>query len=155
MVTTKSARLCAKSVKKASQERPEVHNEEAMKRRAALLVVVSAFLWLGQGDLASGTGSSGLRGVVERAPIRPVCAAEEACSAPAKNVQLTFARAGYRSAVTRTDATGRYRVVLSPGSWEVRTTAAPKIGAGISPKSVRVYAGKFRVVDFTIDTGIR
>jgi hypothetical protein len=127
-----------------------------MKRRAmTLLVVVSAFLWTGSSDLASGRLASGLRGTVERAPIRPVCTADEPCSAPAKNIQLTFARAGYRSAVTRTDAMGRYRVELAPGTWEVQTTAAPKIGAGITPKSARVHAGRFRVVDFTIDTGIR
>ncbi len=127
----------------------------AMKRRATLLLAVSACLWLGYGDLAAGTGSSGLRGIVERAPIRPVCAAEQECTAPAKNVQLTFVRTGHRSAVTRTDALGHYRVVLAPGTWAVQTTAAPKIGAGITPRSVRVYADRFRVVDFTIDTGIR
>jgi hypothetical protein len=126
-----------------------------MKRRATLLVVVSAFLWLGYGDLAAGTGRSGLRGIVERAPIRPVCAVEQECSAPAKHIQLTFVRAGYRSGVTRTDATGHYRIALAPGTWAVQTAAAPKIGAGISPRSVRVYAARFRVVDFTIDTGIR
>jgi len=126
-----------------------------MKRRGTMLAAVVGLLWLGCGDMAAGTGASGLRGIVERSPIRPVCEEEKLCSAPAKNIQLTFARTGYRTAVTRTDAYGHYRVPLAPGVWAVRTTAAPKIGAGLTPRSVRVYAGRFRVVDFTIDTGIR
>ena len=71
------------------------------------------------------------------------------------NAAIVFARLGHRPVTTRTDVRGRYRVVLAPGVWTVRTPAAPRIGTGISPKSVRVYAGRFRLVDFDIDTGIR
>ena len=104
---------------------------------------------------ASGTGTSGLRGIVERSPTRPVCVVDEPCSAPAKDVGLVFARKGYRSVTTRTDVRGHYRVVLAPGVWSVRTPAAPRVGTGLSPKTVRVYAGRFTAVDFEIDTGIR
>jgi hypothetical protein len=55
---------------------------------------------------------------------------------------------------TRTDARGRYRVTLAPGWWAVRASA-PRIGSGVSPRLVRVVAGRFRVVDLDIDTGIR
>ena len=84
-----------------------------------------------------------------------MCVEGEPCSAPAKNVAIVFSRTGYRSVTTRADSSGRYRVALAPGTWTVRTPAAPRVGTGISPKSVRVYAGRFRLVDFEIDTGIR
>jgi len=56
---------------------------------------------------------------------------------------------------TRTDSNGRYRVALAPGWWNVRTASAPRIGSGISPRTVRVFAARRRVVNFDIDTGIR
>jgi hypothetical protein len=120
-----------------------------MKVAAAVLALLAL------AGAAGSAGTSGLRGEVLRSPIRPVCVVGEPCSAPAVNAAIVFARLGRRPVTTRTDAHGRYSVVLAPGVWMVRTTAAPRIGTGISPKSVRVYAGRFRLVDFDIDTGIR
>jgi hypothetical protein len=98
--------------------------------------------------------SSGLRGVVTRSPITPVCNEGVPCSAPAKNTPLVFFRPG-RSVNTRTDGVGRYRVALAPGWWKVSTATVPRIGSGIEPRSVRVFAAHFRVVNLDIDTGIR
>ena len=103
---------------------------------------------------ATAAAPSGLRGVVMRGPITPVCREGVPCSAPARNTPLVFTRAG-RSVKTRTDAIGRYRIALSPGLWSVHTAAAPRVGTGISPSTARVLAGRFRVADFEIDTGIR
>ena len=120
-----------------------------MKVAAALLVLLAL------AGAAGGAGTSGLRGTVVRSPTRPVCIVGDPCSAPAVNAAIVFARVGHRPVATRTDARGHYRVVLAPGVWTVRTPAAPRIGTGISPKRVRVYPGRFRLVDFDIDTGIR
>ena len=98
--------------------------------------------------------ASGLRGLVTRSPITPVCMEGVPCSAPAKNTPLVFFRTG-RSVRTRTDGTGHYRVALAPGWWNVRTTRPLQIGSGISPSRVRVFAVRFRVVNLDIDTGIR
>ena len=125
-----------------------------MRSIAAALFAAAAILAPTAG-VGAGESSSGLRGVVMRAPIRPVCAVDEPCSAPAKNTLLEFVRAGRRSVMTRTDGEGHYRVTLAPGAWTVRVPNAPRIGSGIAPKLVRVVAGRFRVVDFSIDTGIR
>lgn len=100
------------------------------------------------------TATSGLRGHVTRSPITPVCVQGVPCSAPAKNTRLVFFRSG-RTRSTRTDERGRYRIALAPGWWNVRTGVAPRIGSGMSPTRVRILAGRFRVVDFDIDTGIR
>ena len=97
---------------------------------------------------------SGLRGVVTRSPVTPVCMEGVPCSAPAKNTPLVFFRSG-RSVKTRTDGLGRYRVGLAPGWWKVSTATVPRIGSGIEPHAVRVFAARFRVVDLDIDTGIR
>ena len=103
---------------------------------------------------ADAVTTSGLRGVVTRSPSKPVCEVGVPCSAPAKNTPLTFLRRG-KVVKTRSDGTGHYRVVLAPGWWNVTTTFAPRIGSGIKPRSVRVFATRFRVVNFDIDTGIR
>jgi hypothetical protein len=103
---------------------------------------------------AHAVAPSGLRGLVTRSPIMPVCMQGVSCSAPAKNTQLVFFRTGKRVR-TRTDSTGHYRVALAPGWWNVRTAGVLRIGSGISPHSVRVFAARFRVVNLDIDTGIR
>ena len=97
---------------------------------------------------------SGLRGVVTRSPIMPVCMEGVPCSAPARNTPLVFSKHGKRVR-TRTDGLGRYRVVLAPGQWSVATPMAPRMGSGIEPHTVRVFTARFAVVNLDIDTGIR
>jgi hypothetical protein len=101
------------------------------------------------------TTSSGLRGIVTRGPIVPVCAAEQPCDGPAKNVTLAFVRNGRVVRRTTTDDLGRYRVALAPGIYAVRLQVKPRIGRGLQPTRARVMTGRFRRVDFSIDTGIR
>ena len=101
---------------------------------------------------ASGAGAttrSGLHGLVSRGPITPMCVAEQPCDAPAPGVTLVFVRAGHDAVRTRTSSAGTYRVVLAPGVYTVTS------GARMEPVSARVVAGRFRTVDFSIDTGIR
>jgi len=99
---------------------------------------------------AAGT-HSGLRGLVTRGPVTPVCRAEAPCTAPARQVVLSFTRRGV-STETRTGDDGRYRIALPPGVYSVRVRSA-RFGA--EPKSATVVAGRFAVRDFSIDTGIR
>jgi hypothetical protein len=99
--------------------------------------------------------SSGLRGVVMRGPIAPVCVAEEPCTEPARNVTLLFSRNSRIVARAVTDSAGRYRVRLRAGLYAVRRPGSVGIGRGIEPNRARVYAGRFVRVDFSIDTGIR
>ena len=119
----------------------------------AVLIAVLGLLALGATS-AHAIAPSGLRGLVTRSPIMPVCMEGVPCSAPAKNTPLVFFRTG-RSVRTQTDAAGHYRVALAPGWWSVRTARPVRIGSGISPTRVRVFADRFRVVNLDIDTGIR
>ena len=99
--------------------------------------------------------SSGLRGVVVRGPIAPVCVAEEPCTEPARNVTLLFSRNSRVVGRSVTDTAGRYRVRLPAGVYAVRRPGSMGIGRGIEPNRARVYVGRFSRVDFSIDTGIR
>lgn len=94
---------------------------------------------------------SGLHGVVRKGPIRPVCQVDQPCTAPAAGVKLTFLRGGTSRTVV-TDADGRYRVTLAPGSWAVHISGAR---FGYKPTAVVVPAGAAVLRNFSLDTGIR
>jgi hypothetical protein len=118
-----------------------------------------AFFALAAAVVASSAGAatstSGLRGLVTRGPIAPVCVAGQPCSEPAKNVTLVFSRNGRVVRRARTNDQGRYRIALAPGLYAVRLVPKPAIGRGLEPLRVRVVRARFRRVDFSIDTGIR
>jgi hypothetical protein len=119
------------------------------------LVALAAAVVASSAGAATGTSSSGLRGLVTRGPIAPVCVAGQPCSEPAKDVTLVFSRNGRVVRRARTNDQGRYRVALAPGLYAVRLTPKPSIGRGLEPVRARVVRGRFRRLDFSIDTGIR
>jgi hypothetical protein len=102
----------------------------------------------------STTTPSGLRGIVMRGPITPVCMVGVPCSAPAANVVLVFSRAGHVVARTTTSRNGGYRLTLQPGRYSVKTTTRT-LGSGLSPRIVVVPRNRVGRVDFDLDTGIR
>jgi hypothetical protein len=120
-----------------------------------VLAVVAALVAVSTAGAA--TSSSGLRGLVTRGPIAPVCAVEQPCDEPAKKVTLVFVRNGRVARRVTTNEQGRYRVALAPGLYAVRLAASrtQRIGRGLEPTRARVVANRFRRVDFSIDTGIR
>ena len=97
---------------------------------------------------------SGLRGVVMRGPITPVCIVDEPCEEPAAGIVLRFSRLGVVVARVTTGPAGGYRVKLRPGTYAVATLRRG-IGSGLTPRVVRVPAGRFARVDFHLDTGIQ
>ena len=121
-------------------------------RSIAWLVGATALTLAGS---ASATVSSGLRGVVTRGPTMPVCMVGQPCDEPAANVKLVFVRRGIAAGRARTDAQGRYRVILRPGRYSVRVPGLPSIGRDVTPATVLDVRGRFVRVDLFIDTGIR
>ena len=103
---------------------------------------------------APATTSSGLRGIVMRGPITPVCRVGVPCEEPAAGVALLFSRSGRVVARTTTARNGGYRVALRPGRYGVRTTTRT-LGSGLSPRVVLVPRHRVARVDFDLDTGIR
>ena len=134
----------------AGERRPRsLLSSEEMRTLAALAVALVA------SSTGAATTSSGLRGLVTRGPITPVCVAGQPCSEPAKDVTLVFSRNGRVVRRARTNDQGRYRVALLPGLYAVRLTPKPSIGRGLEPVKARVVRARFRRLDFSIDTGIR
>jgi hypothetical protein len=100
---------------------------------------------------AHATVRSGLYGTVLRGPVTPVCVAEVPCYRPAAGAVLIFSRSGEELARTRVRDDGSYRIAVRAGTYAVRAISRRPI----DPSTVRVLAGRFRRVDFSIDTGIR
>jgi hypothetical protein len=91
-----------------------------------------------------------LHGTVTIGPITPVCSAVTPCTKRAAHVTLTFSRPGHVLRTT-TDASGRYRLSLPPGAWNLRASA------GMSMRPAVIWVPRLTSVrrDFAIDTGIR
>lgn len=100
------------------------------------------------------TTPSGLRGIVMRGPISPVCRIGVPCDERAAYVVLVFSQSGHVVARTTTGRYGGYRLTLRPGRYAV-TTARRTIGSGLTPRSVVVPRGRVARIDFALDTGIR
>jgi hypothetical protein len=102
---------------------------------------------------SGGSSRSGLEGKVSRGPITPVCIQARPCQAAA-SVTLAFSRGREQVARVRSTQAGDYRVALSPGVYTV-TPAYPHPLWRMSPRSVQVPDGRYKRVNFLIDTGIR
>ena len=117
--------------------------------------LVALVLGAGLAGAATPTAvSSGLRGVVMRGPIKPVCDVSNSCEEPAVGQVLRFSRNGVVVARVKTGSRGWYRVALRPGRYSV-TTPNRRPGMGLQPELVRVPKGRVARVDFHLDTGIQ
>ena len=113
--------------------------------------IVTALLALSLPALAgSATTTTGLRGHVTIGPLTPVCKAGTPCSGPAKNTAILFQHV-FRIYRVTTDSLGNYRVQLGAGTYGVRSTR----GILVRPAVVTVANGGMRIVNLSIDTGIR
>jgi hypothetical protein len=125
-----------------------------MRLAAVTLAALAAASACAGATARSEAAGSGLRGVVMRGPTHPVCKAGDSCEEPAVGVVLVFSRAGTGVARAKTGARGAYKARLRPGRYRV-TTPRHGPGAGLTPRWARAPAGRFRRVDFHLDTAIR
>src|SRR3954466_6514477 len=128
------------------QGRPSFLHLPCMHMRFTVASATLALLIAGAAHAAP--GQSGLRGVVMRGPITPVCVAESPCTAPAKNVTLLFSRGGHLAGRATTDGQGRYRLGLPAGLYAVRRSVEARMDNKLDPNRVRVVAGRFSRTDF-------
>src|SRR5207247_5000225 len=89
-----------------------------MPMRLVFLLASIALVVVAGAQATTRTGT--LAGVVTRGPIVPVCAVEQPCDEPARNVTLLFSRNGTVVARVVTAGQGRYRRRLPAGSYDVR-----------------------------------
>jgi hypothetical protein len=109
---------------------------------------------LASGAVGAPESVSGLRGLVMQGPTRPVCRVDEPCEVPAAGILLQFKRDGRLVAEVKTTRAGRYSVTLQAGPYAVQVPRR-RVGAGLSPRVVRVPRGRIARVDFHLDTGIQ
>ncbi len=120
------------------------------------ILVVLAGIALAAAAAAQASGPRGtVHGVVMRGPVSPVCAVEQPCDVPAKNVTLVFSRNGHVVTRTVTGSDGRYRLRLPGGTYTVRRASVSGLDRRLSPTQAVVHPGLAIRIDFHIDTGIR
>ncbi len=122
-----------------------------MRITIALAVVSVA---LGSVTSISAAAPSGIRGTVIKTPTSPVCQEGVPCSGAVAGIVLVAYRGRVRVATATTNDSGTYRLALRPGTYVVRGLRRPMFGS-LSARAVRVLKGRFTVVNYEIDTGIR
>jgi hypothetical protein len=125
-----------------------------MKTLGALAVLAALTLGCGSAGSAGSGTASGLRGLVKRGPITPVCRVGVPCEEPAHGVKLVFSRSGKVVATAVTNQKGWYRVTLRSGRYSVRTNRTG-FERRTSPSAATVPSDRVARRDFHIDTGIR
>jgi hypothetical protein len=143
---------------------PEGHHVRMRRAVAPLLVVAAATTLTAAGlalahpidDSTAGRAANGLQGTVYRGPITPVCRTNLPCEAPAPGVTLEFTRGGVIVGRAKTNAVGKYRILIAPAIYTVITDQRG-LGRDVSPfpRRVKVRLGHIDTLDFRIDTGIR
>jgi len=101
---------------------------------------------------AGSAGTAGLQGTVTEP--RPVCLQDEPCGGPTPGVTIVFSRSGRIVRRVTSNREGRYRVSLAPGVYSTGSPAAVLPLGHVAPSRVRVYAGRYRQVNFFVDAGI-
>ena len=124
-----------------------------MRRLPVLLLLALA---TGCGGGSAGDGTSGIEGTVTIGPQCPVEQAGSPCPDAPYVAAITVSSDGDMVEEGRSDADGRYRITLAPGTYTV--VAGPLDGMGIAtgaPVEVVVTDGSFARIDLSVDSGIR
>jgi len=119
---------------------------------SGLLFALVVALLAACGNAAGGptAGTTIVKGSVVLSPSSPVCRIGSSCSKPLPHFQFVFSKNGRAAARVTTDAHGRYRVTLRPGSYAVDTGRR----GSLQPRRVRVRSPR-ATVNFKFDSGIR
>jgi len=126
----------------------------ARSRLAVLLMTICASLTACDHP-SSPTVTTGLTGLVVRGPIAPVCQVGIACDAPF-SAAFSVDQEGRRVAEFRSDANGRFTVMLRAGTYRiVPADDAPIISPRAQAKTVSVLTMGLTEVRLEFDTGIR
>jgi hypothetical protein len=123
-------------------------------RTAALAALAALTLGCGSAGSADSGTATGLRGLVKRGPITPVCRVGVPCDEPARGVKLVFSRSGKVVATATTNQKGWYRIRLRSGRYAVHTNRRG-YEQRTSPSAATVPTDRVARRDFHIDTGIR
>jgi hypothetical protein len=126
-----------------------------VRSRLAVLPMMICFSMTACDHPSSPTPTTGMTGVVVRGPIAPVCQVGIACDAPF-SAAFSVVQDGRRVAEFRSDANGRFTVMLRAGTYRiVPADDAPIISPRAQAKTVNVLTMGLTEVRLEFDTGIR
>jgi len=99
------------------------------------------------------TAQSGIEGTVTYGPLCPL----EPCSTkPTFDFDIVVLRqSGDEAGRTPVKPDGSYKLALSPGSYQIKTSRSFTSEMGGTPRTAQVAEGKFTRLDLSFDTGIR
>jgi hypothetical protein len=127
-----------------------------MKR--LILIVLATFALAACGsEHGTGDAGSGIEGTVAIGPTCPVQTAESPCEDAPYEATITVTSDGDVVATGESTADGTFRIVLPPGTYEVKAEplAADAIAHADPLTQVVVDAGAFTHVGVLFDSGIR
>jgi hypothetical protein len=121
-----------------------------------LALAISVLALASCGEEASGTkAGTGARGVVLAGPQCPVEQEGSPCpDEPMSNVEVQATAGGSVVGTARTDAAGRFELLLEPGDYLIEAVL-PAGPPSAKPTSVTVPPHGFAQVTVLVDTGIR
>jgi len=129
-------------------------------RRIAGLALLTILIGSCAGTTGETTGDddSGITGVVLLGPQCPVVEENSPCpDEPTEaQVQVTTADGSDVVAMGRTDAQGRFRIAVDPGTYLAQALPIEREGIVFGkPVNVTVITGTYTEVNLSLDTGIR
>jgi len=123
-----------------------------MKRTVLALGVVTLLAGCAS-SAVSGSGDSGIRGLVRVGPACPVEQAGSPCPDRPLATELQIVRGTDVVATARSGEDGGFRVALDPGSYTIRSASSGL--PSLRPVEVMVRPHAFTSVTLTFDSGIR
>jgi hypothetical protein len=128
---------------------------DVVRARARLGLLTMCTILTGCGQPVSPTVTTGLSGVVMRGPIVPVCQINVPCEAPFSGA-FSVEQDARHVTEFRSDADGRFTVMLRPGTYRIVPAAdAPIISPQAQSKMVDVGPVGLTQVLLEFDTGLR
>jgi len=108
-------------------------------------------------SVATNSFHTGIRGIVQRSPIRPHSRPGQINAAPMPNALVTVSKQpdGNEIARGRADQNGRFGFELPPGAYTIKAASDTGSRPRSSKKTVEVIDHSVTNLVLTIDTGIR
>jgi carboxypeptidase family protein len=126
----------------------------AGSRIIAVIVLLGSMVACGSLRPGAGSRAALVTGTVLAGPVSPVSRPGVPATRPVRQATVEALRGSDIVAAARTDAAGRYKLALQPGTYVIRA----KAGRYLSRKpaeTINISSGETRTVDFVFDTGIR
>jgi hypothetical protein len=129
----------------------------SLRSRAATALIAAALLpGCANGSGGAGAPGSGIQGRVLSGPSCPVEVQGSPCPpTPVEADVHVIDPGGTEVASGRSDAAGRFRILVEPGTYVVEATSDPGVIGGSKPVQVTVVDGDFTSITVLLDSGIR